>query len=105
MPTTPDYYEVLQVSPNADEEIIQAAHKRLVEKWLSKMKPGDSVRSVQILLSAGTAGRAVRIAMLDPQSVVTSSGDGTTTGSSEQAKSRVGACEHGSPSVVTVGCH
>ena len=35
----PDYYEVLQVSPNADVEIIQAAHKRLLEKWLSTEGP------------------------------------------------------------------
>ena len=37
----PDYYEVLQVSPNADVEVIQAAHKRLLEKWFSDRKPGD----------------------------------------------------------------
>jgi hypothetical protein len=39
--TLPNYYEVLQVSPNADVEIIQAAHRRLVEKWHTERQPGD----------------------------------------------------------------
>jgi hypothetical protein len=33
MTTTHDYYEILQVSPKADEEIIQAAYQLIVEKW------------------------------------------------------------------------
>ena len=33
MTTLPDYYEILQVSPNADEEVVQAAYKRLALKW------------------------------------------------------------------------
>lgn len=41
MPAPPDYYEVLQVSPNADGEVIQAAYRRLVEKWHSERTPGD----------------------------------------------------------------
>lgn len=41
MPASPDYYEVLQVSPNADGEVIQAAYKRLVDMWHSERRPGD----------------------------------------------------------------
>lgn len=41
MVTTPDYYEVLQVSPNAEGEVIQAAYKRLVDKWHFDRRPGD----------------------------------------------------------------
>src|SRR5438067_2528913 len=42
MPTPPDYYEVLQVSPNAEAEIIQAAYWRLAQKWHPDRNPGDS---------------------------------------------------------------
>ena len=37
----PDYYEVLQVSPNAEAEIIEAAYKLLVDKWHCERNPGD----------------------------------------------------------------
>jgi S1-C subfamily serine protease len=37
----PDYYEILQFSPNADPEIIQAGYKRLVDRWNANRKPGD----------------------------------------------------------------
>ncbi len=40
-PTAPDYYEVLQLSPNADEDIIQAAYKRLTDRWHADRRPGD----------------------------------------------------------------
>jgi len=40
-PQLPDYYEILQVSPNADVEFIVAAYKRLVEKWHLDRQPGD----------------------------------------------------------------
>ncbi|HEY2787424.1 MAG TPA: tetratricopeptide repeat protein [Fimbriiglobus sp.] len=40
--TPPDYYEVLQVSPNADGEFIEAAYKRLVDKWNGERQPGDA---------------------------------------------------------------
>jgi curved DNA-binding protein CbpA len=38
---TPDYYELLQVSPNADAEIIQVAYRRLARKWHPDVNPGD----------------------------------------------------------------
>jgi curved DNA-binding protein CbpA len=38
---SPDYYEVLQVSPNADGEIIQVAYELLVEKWAPYRNPCD----------------------------------------------------------------
>jgi curved DNA-binding protein CbpA len=41
MPAASDYYEALQVSPNADGEVIQAAYNRLVEKWHAERRPGD----------------------------------------------------------------
>ena len=37
----PDYYEVLQVSPYAEEEIIQAAYRQLARKWHPAKNPGD----------------------------------------------------------------
>ena len=41
MATPPDYYEVLQVSPNAEEEVIQAAFRRLSWKWHPDRRLGD----------------------------------------------------------------
>lgn len=41
MTTLPDYYEVLQVSPSADEDIIEAAYRRLAKKWHPDRNPGD----------------------------------------------------------------
>lgn len=41
MTATHDYYEILQVSPKADEEIIQAAYRRLAQKWHPDKNPGD----------------------------------------------------------------
>ena len=41
MSTSPDYYEVLQVSNKAEPEVIEAAYKRLVEKWQAERRPGD----------------------------------------------------------------
>jgi hypothetical protein len=37
-----DYYEVLQVSPKADQEVIQVAYRRLAIKWHPDRNPGDS---------------------------------------------------------------
>ena len=50
MVTPPDYYEVLQLSPNADEEIIQAAYRRLAMKWHPDRNPGDSFAVSQMKL-------------------------------------------------------
>ncbi len=50
MPLPPDYYEVLQVSPNADEEIIQAAYRRLAMKWHPDRRAGDSSASEHMKL-------------------------------------------------------
>jgi curved DNA-binding protein CbpA len=50
MATSPDYYEVLQVSPNADEEVIQAAYRRLAMKWHPDRNPGDPFADSQIKL-------------------------------------------------------
>jgi hypothetical protein len=48
--TPPDYYEVLQVSPNAEAEIIEAAYKRLVHKWHPDRRPGDRSAPEQMKL-------------------------------------------------------
>src|SRR5437899_1049368 len=50
MATLPDYYEVLQVSPNAEEDIIQAAYRRLAQKWHPDRRPGDPAASEQMRL-------------------------------------------------------
>jgi curved DNA-binding protein CbpA len=41
MASADDYYEILQVSPNADEDVIQAAYKRLAFKWHPDKQPGN----------------------------------------------------------------
>jgi curved DNA-binding protein CbpA len=45
-----DYYEVLQVSPSAEEEIIQAAFRRLATKWHPDRRPGDVEAAQQMRL-------------------------------------------------------
>ncbi len=40
-----DYYEILQVSPNADEEIIHAAFRQLALKWHPDRCPADEFAS------------------------------------------------------------
>lgn len=45
-----DYYEVLQVSPNADSEVIQAAYRRLAMKWHPDRNPGDPFAASQMKL-------------------------------------------------------
>ncbi len=45
-----DYYEVLQVSPKAEVEIIHAAYRRLAFKWHPDKRPGDSSASDQMKL-------------------------------------------------------
>lgn len=42
MPPAEDYYEILQVSPNADPEVIDAAFRRLALKWHPDRRPSDS---------------------------------------------------------------
>lgn len=46
----PDYYEVLQVSPNADPEVIQAAYRRLMAKWHPDRQPGNSFATERTML-------------------------------------------------------
>lgn len=45
-----DYYELLQVSPNADQEIIQAAFKRLALRWHPDRRPSDPEAAQQMTL-------------------------------------------------------
>jgi tetratricopeptide (TPR) repeat protein len=50
MSASPDYYEVLQVSPHAETEVIEAAYKRLVEKWQAGRRPGDPAAFARLAL-------------------------------------------------------
>jgi hypothetical protein len=50
MTIPPDYYEILQVSPNAEDEIIQAAYRRLAQKWHPDRRPGDPSASEHMKL-------------------------------------------------------
>ncbi len=50
MASSDDYYEILQVSPNADEEIIQAAYKRLAFRWHPDRNAGDQSASDKMRL-------------------------------------------------------
>jgi hypothetical protein len=50
MARLPDYYEILQVSPNADEEIIKVAFKRLALKWHPDKRPDDPAASRRMML-------------------------------------------------------
>jgi curved DNA-binding protein CbpA len=50
MVTSPDYYEILQVSPNADAEVIEAAYRRLAKKWHPDKNPGDLLAHEQMSL-------------------------------------------------------
>jgi curved DNA-binding protein CbpA len=50
MSTSPDYYEVLQVSPNADAEIIQITYRRLALKTHPDKNPGDQAAAERMRL-------------------------------------------------------
>ena len=50
MITPDDWYEILQVSPNADPEVIHAAYKRLAHKWHPDRRPGDASASDRMKL-------------------------------------------------------
>jgi tetratricopeptide (TPR) repeat protein len=45
-----EFYEVLQVSPNAELEVIQAAYKRLSLKWHPDRRPGDHAAAEKMKL-------------------------------------------------------
>jgi DnaJ domain len=50
MTTTLDYYEILQVSPKADDDIIGMAYRRLSQKWHPEKNPGDRFAAEQMML-------------------------------------------------------
>ena len=69
MPVEPDYYEILQVSAEAEHEVIGAAYKRLARKYHPDLNP-DAAAAHRTLLQArahpaceGPLARAVERAL------------------------------------------
>lgn len=50
MVAPPDFYEILQVSPNADADIIRLAYRRLSQKWHPEKNPGDRSAAERMML-------------------------------------------------------
>jgi DnaJ-class molecular chaperone len=44
----PDYYAVLQVHPDADREVIEAAYRQLMRKYHPDIAGGDTVRAAAL---------------------------------------------------------
>ncbi len=52
MSTTPDYYAILQVTPQADREVIEAAYRRLAAKYHPDVDPSSGATERMKLLNA-----------------------------------------------------
>ncbi|MET1231702.1 MAG: J domain-containing protein [Candidatus Limnocylindrales bacterium] len=52
MPDLPDHYKVLQVDPEAEDEVIQAAYRRLAQKYHPDVAPGDEAAARMIAINA-----------------------------------------------------
>ncbi len=50
-----DLYEILQVSPNAEPEVIEAAYRRLARKYHPDGQPGDETTPIMIGLNLAYA--------------------------------------------------
>jgi curved DNA-binding protein CbpA len=55
VPELPDYYKVLQVDPEAEDEVIQAAYRRLAQKYHPDVAPGDEASARMIAINAAWA--------------------------------------------------
>ncbi len=52
MTTAPDYYDILQVAPRADREVIEAAYRRLAAKYHPDVDPSPGATERMKLLNA-----------------------------------------------------
>jgi curved DNA-binding protein CbpA len=60
-----DYYDLMQVSPNADEETIQQIFRHLAKKWHPDSQRGDSERFKLLVEAHGTLTNPERRAAYD----------------------------------------
>jgi curved DNA-binding protein CbpA len=52
MTDLPDHYKVLQVDPEAEDEVIQAAYRRLAQKYHPDVAPSDEAAARMIAINA-----------------------------------------------------
>ena len=55
MPDLPDHYKVLQVDPEAEDEVIQAAYRRLAQKYHPDVAPSEEAAARMIAINAAWA--------------------------------------------------
>ncbi len=55
MPEPPDHYKVLQVDPEAEDEVIQAAYRRLAQKYHPDVAPDQEASARMIAINAAWA--------------------------------------------------
>ena len=55
MPELPDHYKVLQVDPEAEDEVIQAAYRRLAQKYHPDVAPDQEATARMIAINAAWA--------------------------------------------------
>jgi hypothetical protein len=67
MPASDDLYEILQVSPSAEPEVIEAAYRRLARKYHPDVSPlpGSAMRMQQIVAAYEILGDTTRRAAYD----------------------------------------
>jgi curved DNA-binding protein CbpA len=58
----PDYYELLQVAVHADVEVIEAAYRRLAQRYHPDRNPGDEQAAETMVLL-----NEARVVLIDPQ--------------------------------------
>ena len=61
----PDYYEVLQVHPRAESEVIRAAYRTLARKYHPDVEGGSSARMIALNDAWDVLGDPVRRAAYD----------------------------------------
>lgn len=65
MSRTPDYYEVLQVRPDADQEVLEAAYERLLQKYRGLAAGEGEARIRELNAAWEVLGDPVRRAWYD----------------------------------------
>jgi curved DNA-binding protein CbpA len=92
-----DPYKVLQVDPEAEDEVIQAAYRRLARKYHPDLMPGPEAEARMASINAAWArlGDPVSRAVVDRERAVVGSGGASTstapTGPSGAGRSSAGA--------------